>query len=197
MNKMRSETINYYNENAKEFCAGTINADMSVYRSKFIAFLEQGARILDAGCGSGRDSKVFLNMGYDVVSMDASIEVCKEAESYLERPVLCKAFEEVDFKNEFDGIWACASLLHVSRKEIDFVLDKLSAALKDKGVMYVSFKYGEDERNKSGRFFSDYTEETLTNVLRKHNFKIEEIFTSFDVRKDRESEKWVNAIVRK
>lgn len=194
---MSNGTIDYYNQNAKEFCAGTLNADMSECRNKFAAFLEQGARVLDAGCGSGRDSKALLAMGYDVVSMDASIEVCKEAESYLDRPVLCRSFEEMEFENEFDGIWACASLLHVSKTNIDFVLDKLYRAMKNTSVMYVSFKYGEDERNISGRFFNDYTEETLTNVLSKHNFKVEEVFISFDVRKDRASEKWVNAIVRK
>ena len=195
--KMKSETINYYNENAKEFCAGTVNADMSVCRNKFTALLECGTRILDAGCGSGRDSKVFLDMGYDVISMDASSEVCKEAEAYLGKHVLCKSFEEIEFSNEFDGIWACASLLHVSRNDIDFVFEKLNNALKDNGVLYVSFKYGENERIKDGRFFNDYTEETLTELLKSHSFKIEEIFISFDVRKERESEKWVNAIVVK
>lgn len=194
---MRSETINYYNENAKDFCAGTVNADMSLCRNKFMAFLEQGDRILDAGCGSGRDSKVFLDMGYDVISMDASSAVCKEAEAYLGKPVLCKSFEKIEFSNEFDGIWACASLLHVSRNDIDAVFEKLNKALKDNGVLYVSFKYGENERIKDGRFFNDYTEEMLVDLLKSHSYKIEEIFISFDVRKDRESEKWVNAFVRK
>ena len=194
---MRNQTIRYYNENAKDFCAGTIGADMSVCRGKFVTYLQKGAKILDAGCGSGRDSKVFLDMGFDVVAMDASIEVCKEAEGYLNRPVLCQTFEGMDFVDAFDGIWACASLLHVAKSEIDFVMEKMKRALKDRGIMYVSFKYGENEREKDGRFFSDYTEESLIQLLERHSFTIEEIFVSCDVRKEREGERWVNAMVRK
>ena len=194
---MSNQTIRYYNENAKGFCAGTINADMSVCRDKFVAYLQKGAKILDAGCGSGRDSKVFLNMGFDVVAMDASIEVCKEAEAYLNRPVLCQTFEEINFVEEFDGIWACASLLHVAKSEMDSVMEKMKRALKERGMMYVSFKYGKSEREKDGRFFSDYTEETLIRMLDRHGFAIEEIFVSCDVRKEREGERWVNAMVRK
>lgn len=191
-----NQTISYYDEHAKEFCEATVNADMSFCRDKFIEYLAPGAHVLDAGCGSGRDSRVFLDTGFQVTAMDASKGVCVEAEKLLRQEVLCLPFEELVFENEFDGIWACASLLHVEKSEMGYVLLKLRSALKKEGILYASFKYGEGEKVINDRFFNYYNEESLKELLEKQGFAICELFTTDDVREDRAGEKWINVIAK-
>ena len=192
-----NQTISYYDKNAKEFCKNTIDADMSFCRDKFLKYLSAGASILDAGCGSGRDSVAFKQHGYHVTAMDASPEICKEAEKVLGQKVLCKIFEEVDDENVYDGIWACASLLHVPKKSMGEVLYRLKHALKDGGVLYASFKYGEEEKVVSGRLFSYYNEQSLSALMRENGFGVLELFVTQDVRESRSEEKWVNVVGEK
>ena len=109
---MYEETINYYNNNARGFADRTVNADMGVCQGKFIALLDKGAFILDAGCGSGRDSKYFLECGFQVQAMDASAEMCNLAAEYIGHTVECMSFDEMQYRSQFDGVWACTSLLH-------------------------------------------------------------------------------------
>lgn len=191
------QTISYYDEHAEEYCAATVNADMSFCRNRFMSYLPVGTHILDAGCGSGRDSKIFLEKGFNVTAMDASEKMCKEAAKLLGQDVLQCTFQEMDFQNVFDGIWACASLLHVTRSDIDFVLQNLKKALKDNGVLYLSFKYGNEERMAQERFFNDYNEKLLRDVLENNGFTVMDIFTTEDVRKSRSGEMWVNAFAKK
>ena len=138
--------LSYYDENASAFCEGTRNADMSEMRGRFLRYLKPGTLILDAGCGSGRDSKFFMESGYRVVALDGSKEMCRQASAYLGQEVQCRRFEEIDEKEVYDGIWACASLLHVPYELLPKVIERLIAALVDGGVLYASFKYGEEER---------------------------------------------------
>lgn len=192
-----NQTIAYYDKNAEKFCAATRDADMCFCRNKFLSLIGENAHILDAGCGSGRDSKAFLEAGYRVTAMDASAKVCKEAQVLLGQEVICKNFESIDYRQKFDGIWACASLLHVTKEKINDVLKRLWIALKNKGVLYASFKYGEGERVVNGRFFNDYNEFTLKDLIEINHFQIEEIFITKDVRIGREAERWVNVLARK
>ncbi|MCD7763235.1 MAG: class I SAM-dependent methyltransferase [Lachnospiraceae bacterium] len=191
-----NQTISYYNEHAEEYCAATVGADMSFCRDRFMAFLPAGAHILDAGCGSGRDSKVFLKKGFIVTAMDASEKMCGEAEKLLGQDVLRCTFQEMNFQNAFDGIWACASLLHVAKSEINSVMKNLKRALKPGGIIYVSFKYGTGERTAQRRLFHDYDESSLRMLLENCEFAVCDIFITEDVRETRQGEKWVNAIAR-
>jgi trans-aconitate methyltransferase len=77
-------------------------------------FMTVNGHILDAGCGSGRDSSYFLDKGFDVSAFDASAELAKLASQLIHRPVTVCQFNEYESDKPFDGIWACASLLHVS-----------------------------------------------------------------------------------
>mgnify|MGYP001130625987 CR=1 FL=1 len=192
-----NQTISYYNEHAEEFCAATGNADMSFCRRKFLCFLRQGGHILDAGCGSGRDARAFLGAGYEVTAMDASFNICKEAEKLLHRNVICMSFEEMNFRREFDGIWACASLLHIPKNAMIQVLERCRMALKENGVLYASFKYGQGERITKGRLFNNYQEDSLEELMVKARFSVIEIFISKDVRADRDAEQWVNVLAGK
>ena len=98
--------IEYYNKNAEAFFEGTVNADMSLWRDKFEKYVTSGGRILDAGCGSGRDSKAFIQHGYSVVAFDASKEMCRMASELIGQEVWQMKFDEISFDEEFDGIWS-------------------------------------------------------------------------------------------
>lgn len=188
--------IEYYNINAASFVAGTQNVDMSLWRDKFESYLADGGRILDVGCGSGRDSKAFKQHGFSVVAFDASKEMCKATSELIGQEVLQMKFQEIDFEEEFDGIWACASLLHVTYDELPSVMAKLRKALKSKGIIYVSFKYGTTKMIKGERTFSNFTEATVEKMLNETGFEVIECGITCDVRKGREDEKWINAIAR-
>ena len=135
-------TIAFYDEHADEFYAGTVGADIGELYDAFLPLLPDGARILDAGCGSGRDSRAFLDRGYEVTAFDASAALVEKASALLGRPVRRLTFQEMDYTEAFEGVWACASLLHVPRAEFDAVLARLARALVPGGVAFLSFKYG-------------------------------------------------------
>ncbi len=192
-----NQTIDYYNNHARDFCDSTLHADMSDCRDRFTSYLPARAHILDAGCGSGRDSKAFKEEGFHVTAMDASWKLCEKAEKLLQQHVQCLTFEELSFADEFDGIWACASLLHVARTDMDDVLARLRKALKENGILYASFKYGRGERTAGGRFFNDYDEASLRETLERQKYGICELFLTEDVRRNRAGEQWVNVIAKK
>lgn len=191
------KNIEYYNENAQSFFEGTVNADMSLWRDKFEAYVSDGGRILDAGCGSGRDSRAFKQHGYSAVAFDASKEMCRMAAELLNQEVWQMRFDEIAFDEEFDGIWACASLLHVSQDELPNIMQKLHIALKGNGAIYVSFKYGEGTKKRGERTFIDFTEDSVKQLLADSNFEVIECGITSDIRPGRDAEKWINAIARK
>ena len=191
---MTNETITYYDQNAADFIENTINADMSAARNLFLRYIKPGGRILDAGCGSGRDSLAFLEAGYQVDAFDASEEICRIASERLGFPVACRRFEDLEGEAEYDGIWCCASLLHVKAEDLPDVMQRLRKLLKPTGVVYVSFKKGNGERNKDGRYFHDMTVEACETMLQGSGFAVLESYESSDVRQNREDEVWINAI---
>lgn len=193
-----NQTLNYYNENAAAFCEGTLHADMSHLYGCFLQHVPAGGKILDLGCGSGRDSLAFLRKGYQVEAIDGSSELVRLASEFIGQPVRCMDFEELDYEEEFDGVWACASLLHVEKSRILSVLEKVYQSLKPGGVLYCCFKYGTEERISGQRFFNDYTEDTVKPLFTAENgWEILELFVTGDVREGREGEQWVNGVVRR
>ncbi len=193
-----NKTLDYYNTFHKDFITNTLEANASELHHSFLKYLPKGASILDLGCGSGRDSKVFINLGYKVCALDGSKELCKFASEYIGQQVICKTFDEINFKEEFDGIWACASLLHIPYKDLPNIFKKLSKALKQEGHLYASFKYGDFEGERKGRYFTDLTEERLKQLLEPFDkLEIVETTITSDIRKGREEEKWLNVMLRK
>ncbi len=194
---MIDKNVEYYNENADSFFEGSINADMSHERGQFISFLPKMGKVLDAGCGSGRDSKAFMAAGYDVVSFDASPEMCKRASEYIGREVINMRFEDMSFDDEFEGIWASASLLHVPVDELPAIMLKMNAALKSGGVIYASFKYGDGTKMRGERKFSDFNERSIVPLFENAGFIIHINEVGHDNRPGRESEMWVQIIASK
>lgn len=191
------KTITYYNQHAKEFVSTTIAVDFKTNQDKFIKNL-CGKNILDFGCGSGRDTKYFLESGFHVTAVDGSEEMCKFASEYTGIPVRKMMFQELNEQDKYDGIWACSSILHLSKKELRPVLVKMVDALRCDGLIYTSFKYGDFEGERNGRYFTDFSVETFTEFLKEiDNIKIEGWWISGDVRPGRGGEKWLNLLLRK
>ena len=166
--------------------------------SRFTANLPTSSIILDFGCGSGRDTKYFLEHGYQVEAIDGSEELCKVASAYTGITVKKQLFTELSEVQKYDAIWACSSILHATSDELVIIMRKIWTALKDNGFIYTSFKYGTFEGERNGRYFTDMTEESLSALLNKTTgFFIEEQWITSDVRPGREEEKWLNVILRK
>ena len=191
-------TLDYYNHNVDDFIQGTISVDFVATQDRFIKRLESGAFILDFGCGSGRDTKYFLDKGFQVEAIDGSKELCKRASEYTGITVKKMLFQELAAREKYDGIWACSSILHLPKDELKEVLKKMSDALVERGIIYTSFKYSEFEGERNGRYFTDFTLETFTEFLSDiESLQIEEYWITGDVRPGRGEEKWLNLILQK
>ena len=191
-------TLEYYKDNADVFVTGSLSADMSEVRMKFANCLLPNARILDFGCGSGRDTKAFLELGYSVDATDGSPELCRIASKVTGITVRQMLFQDLNAISVYDGIWACASILHLPKEELMSVLQKISTALKNDGILYTSFKYGVFEGLRHGRYFTDFTEETLTAFWSEvPSLKIIEMWLTEDVRPGREEERWINILAKR
>ncbi len=194
---MIDKTIDYYNNNAESFVNQTVSVDFKETQDRFLNYLN-GNKILDFGCGSGRDTKYFLDKGYDVTAIDGSEELCKKASEYTGIDVKHMYFQELQEVETYDGIWACSSILHLNRIELNEVFIRMRDALKTHGIFYTSFKYGDFEGERNGRYFIDFTFETFITFLSDINgLTIIDNWVTSDVRPGRGEEKWLNLILKK
>ncbi|MBE5991955.1 methyltransferase domain-containing protein [Lacrimispora sp.] len=192
------DSIDYYNKYAAKEFEETVNQDMSEIMREFLNYLEEGDTILDLGCGSGRDSLTLYELGYDVTPLDASSEMCKLAEIHTGLDVLQMTFEQIDFDDVFDGIWACASLLHTPKKELSGILTKIARALNEKGILYMSFKLGDFEGFRGERYFSDFTPDSISQLLRENGrFEILKLWETEDIRSGHSDVRWLNVLAKK
>lgn len=193
-----SKTIDYYNNNYESFISDTLSIDFSLIQDIFLSYLFPKAYILDFGCGSGRDTKYFLDCGYQVDAIDGSFELCRVASEYTGINVKQMFFHELDEVEKYDGIWACSSILHVKRNELPNILNRMSNATKKNGIIYISFKYGDFEGERNGRYFTDMTENSMKELLANFpELNVEKMWVTSDVRSGRGDEKWLNIILRK
>ena len=164
---MKDKTLDYYNQNADSFVESTVSVDFKKTQDKFIEILP-GKRVLDFGCGSGRDTKYFIEAGLDVTATDGSEELCKSASEYTGIKVKQMLFQELNEIDKYDGI------------------------------IYTSLKYGNFEGERNGRFFTDFTLDTFEEFVQDiNNITIDDYWITGDVRPGREEEKWLNLILRK
>lgn len=193
-----NNTLGYYDSYADEFYKSTVNVEFTTMQEHFLAKLKKGSNILDFGCGSGRDTKYFLEQGYNVEAIDGSAVLCKLAGEHTGIQVKNIFFQELSEVDKYDGIWACSSILHLPVEELTEVMRKMMIALKRNGIIYTSFKYGIFAGERNGRYFTDMTEKTFAELLsRTDGLEIEEQWTTSDVRPGRGEEKWLNLILRK
>lgn len=164
------DSIEYYSQNASEYFERTVNIDMQDNWDRFTELLTEGSSILDLGCGSGRDSEYFLSRGFDVTAMDASEEMCDLATIHIGQDVLKLTFDEIDFDEVFDGIWASASLLHVPSSHMNDIMGKVIKSLKRNGILFMSFYYGDFEGERDGRYYTDYRTKELKELIARQNY---------------------------
>lgn len=191
------KTIDYYNNHAEEFANSTLHVDIESLYQFFLALLPKSAHILDLGCGSGRDTLAFKNKGYKVDAIDYSEELVKKATELTGIQVKYQSFYELNEVAIYDGIWACASLLHCERHRLAEVLEKMLRALKSEGVIYMSFKYGDSDREKDGREFTDLNEQQAQELLAQFDrMSLVKEWVTEDKRPDR-TEQWLNLLWKK
>ena len=191
-------TIDYYDNNAPKFVSGTLDVDFTETQDIFLSLIPKGGLILDFGCGSGRDSRYFLSKGYKVEAVDGSEALCEIASENTGIEVRKMLFSELNENEKYDGIWACASVLHLTKEELRMVLLKMIHAVKPDGYIYVSFKYGEFEGYRGDRYFTDFTEISFRNYITViSGLDILKDWITSDVRPGRSNEKWLNIIAKK
>ena len=186
---------NFYDQNAQTFFDATVNVELPALWGAFLAELPKHARILDAGCGSGRDAKYFGSLGHAVDAIDSSEAMCRRASEYIGIHVQRTRLQDLNVVGTYHGVWCCAAALHVPDAELDDVLARLHRALRSGGVCYLSFKLGTGERHDGARHFTDMTEEALRVRLRVlPGVNVVRLWTTHDARPDRADEQWLNAL---
>lgn len=188
--------MKYYRENAQEFIERTENTVFNNMQTRFLQYLRPGDRILDFGCGSGRDAAAFMKLGYKAEALDATEAFIRKTRN-MGIPSRCMLYSQFVDQNLYDGIWACASLLHLSDDELTDALSRIHAALKPCGVFYCSMKRGSFQGERDGRWFHDQTMDSLKVLLERNGFEILELFESEDSRPEQKGRPWVNGISRK
>lgn len=190
-------TLEYYNQQAEQFVQGTVDVEFSHLQNQFIEMLPAGGTILDLGCGSGRDSKAYKKAGFKVIAVDGSESLSKIASEYIGQEVLCAKFQNLCIQEPLDGVWACATLLHLEKEDVISTMQKLSKNLVSGGIFYVSFKYGHFSGERDGRFFTDMTEDAFADVISNiEELTIVKQMITEDARPDR-TEKWLNVFLKK
>ena len=191
-----NKTIDYYNENAETFYQRTVGLDLIEIYEKFLKQVPDSCTILDVGCGSGRDTLYFLNNGYEVISIDASSEMVKLSSKLTKQNTSLLRIEDIGFKDQFEGIWACASLLHIDESKTTDVYHKLRAAMKMNGCCYASYKYGNGTEVREGRYYSHYDEDSFQKMFENiKGLEIVELWDTLDLKEDGNDEKWLNILL--
>ncbi|MDX1269011.1 MAG: class I SAM-dependent methyltransferase [Oceanisphaera sp.] len=190
-------SLDYYQQQAERFYQSTVTVDMTPLYDRFLPRVPAGGHIVDAGCGSGRDSLHFFRLGYRVTAFDASPALVELAHAHSGLPVAQCRFEDFSTPAPADAIWACASLLHVPLAELAAVMAHLTKQLKPGGVFYCSFKYGQGESSREGRHFTNLDENGLKQLLQGLPLVITEQWQTGDLRPGREQEAWLNALLVK
>lgn len=194
-NKGISSTDKYYADHAQEYASRTDIADMSELHDRFLSRMPFGGSILDAGCGSGRDLRAFAQRGYRAFGIDASARLIEIAKSHSDASCAVGRIEEITDVGTFDGIWACASLLHFRKTQLNAVLQKLRKALVPGGVLFAAVQHGEGEREiPDGRFFAYYQMPEFIAALEAAGFTISESWLTEDSLRRNTAGNWINVL---
>lgn len=191
------DTSAFYERNADDYAAATVGLDMNSDYARFIARVRPGGQILDAGSGSGRDTLAFLQRGYRVVAFDASTAMAELSSRLTGQTTAVRTFSDIDDEGRFDGVWASASLLHVSGHKLDDAWDRLVRALAAGGAIYASFKLGDgDTVAEDGRRFHLLSERRLAAMVERHRLVDADVAISVSVA-GRSSDTWLSVVAGK
>lgn len=197
LGELASSTDRFYEQHAAEYFERTVTADMAQLYERFLAMVPKAGRILDAGCGSGRDLCVFSRRGFRAMGIDASRALVAMAKSHSGAPCAVVRLEEIAYEKCFDGVWACASLLHLPKAMLAPVLQRLRRALVPGGVMFVSVQEGEGERlAPDGRFFAYYRNTEFVSAVKDAGFVFIDAWGSDDVLPERTAHRWINVLAK-
>lgn len=192
------DPIDYYDKYAAVVYEDTADIDMKDIMDEFLSHMKEGQSILDMGCGSGRDSRTFYEMGYDVTAMDGSEEMCKLAEIETDMEVLHMTYEQMCFEEAFDGIWACAALFHIQKKALGSILQKMVRSLDFGGIMYTSFLEGDMEGFRGNLYFSEYTEVEIYELFSGiENVNLVKIWITQEPGSEDSDVRWINVLAEK
>jgi ubiquinone/menaquinone biosynthesis C-methylase UbiE len=180
-----ADTITTYEQTAEQY----FNTHSDIEEIKYCAdyFLKHlpGKKVLDLGCGPGRDAKYFTEQGLEVVGIDLSKNFLQLAiKNAPKATFMLHDLRNLPFKEaSFDGIWSCASLLHLPKSDVSSTLDNLYRFLKPKGILFVSLQIGIGEKvvekthySQGKKFFAYYTQEEFNQLLQDSGFKILDSF---------------------
>lgn len=192
-------TLEFYNKNAELYFEQTIEANLGEVYDMFLKDIPNGSYILDFGCGSGRDSKYFIEKGYKVKAIDGSKNMCKLASNYIGQDVQCMKFEELDDENIYDAIWACSSVEHVERELLPEILSKMIRAVKKDGTIFISLKKGDGYEIKEGKYYIFVAREEIENIISNidKNVKIVDYLETIPSTKRKSNTIWSNYILKK
>jgi SAM-dependent methyltransferase len=191
-------TLGYYETHAVEFDQRTRDRDMDDLYRRFLKLVPPGGRLLDAGCGPGRDVAHFLRLGYQVAAFDPAAAMVRLATARTGIQVRQSDFGGLDAVAAFDGIWASASLLHVPRSEMRDVFDRIGRALVPEGILFASYKVGPGEEFREERLFNDYDEAAFRTFLATTaGWRELSLWRCADTRPGRTGVVWLNALLRK
>ncbi len=192
------DPIDYYNRYAVPYYEETVTVNMEEIMEPFLELLPENAEVLDLGCGSGRDTILLEEHGCYVTPLDGSKEMCKLAEVYTDKEVLLMRYDEMNFDEVFEGVWACAALVHLTTEQMRDTLQKIVHALKPEGILYFSVHKGDRDGIYGGRYFKDYSKRELMNLLDAiPELELEELWTTVDVRTNKIDRKWLNVLAKK
>ena len=199
MNSLMEKTIETYNKHAKQYAVYSFTRISQYELIQFISFLK-GKKVLDAGCGAGRDTEYFREEGFDAIGIDASEGLINEAKDRVGNNFRVMDMRKLEFDDSsFDGIWCCASIFHIPKNELKVVLKEFYRTLKDKGILYIAVKEGEGEKivkdmkvNNEPRYYAFYKQPELESELRNVGFEIINGYSE-----EIEGVVWLNVFVKK
>ena len=190
-----------YDKYAKVYADNTFPRLLQFQLNHFISFLSKNAKILDAACGCGRDTAYLTEEGFDVLGIDASEELIKEAQKRTKNCKFQKMdFLNLDFQNEiFDGIWCMAGISSIPKEHISTALKGFHNVLKKDGILYIDIREGhgqeivQKQKYENAPFFYSYlTKQELEDIIKGLGFQI----LSSEV-SDNQGKKWVEVFAKK
>ncbi len=192
------QTINTYNQIAKLYSEYTLNKLLQFQLTKFISLLPENGKVLDVGCGSGRDAAYFQEEGLNTIAIELADGMIEEAKKQNINAIKMDLLDLKFLNNEFAGIWCMATLSNIPKSETKKIIKDFHKILKPDGVIYIAVKEGNTEEiltkekyNNLPIFYAFYQKEELEKLLKENDFEIIESVISED-----EGTNWVEIFAR-